>query len=186
MENSLALATWITGVIMLGFGILFFKDLDAWRQACRTFLRSQKAAFVLMAIGCPWFFLKLYNLSPADQLFGENTRWIFLGLFGFAWIGSFKWVPDFLSVRGLAIILLLAGGAALEAAFGLYEIPQRLFLVTLVYLFLALALVLGWSPYKLRDWFEWLHEDSKRSKILGGLMAGYGAILLVTGFTYGS
>ena len=63
--------------------------------------------------------------------------------------------------------------------------PQtRLFLVTFVYLAIVTALILGASPYKLRDFLGWLYKAEARPRIFGGTFAAYGLLLIGVAFTY--
>jgi hypothetical protein len=93
-------------------------------------------------------------------------------------------VPDFLAVRGLAVLMLLGAMPLLDAAYMEYDHPQRLFMVSAVYVGIALAIYLGASPFRLRDFFEWLFQRPMRGRILGGVLAGYGVLLAVVAFTY--
>ena len=97
---------------------------------------------------------------------------------------SFKLVPDFLAVRGLSTLVLLGASPLLYSAYMEYDKPQRLFMVTVVYIAISLAIYLGASPFRLRDFFEWLYRVPVRGKILGGALAAYGLLLLVVAFTY--
>jgi hypothetical protein len=89
-----------------------------------------------------------------------------------------------LAVRGLSVLILLAAWPLLMSAYGEYDQPQRLFMVSVVYLAIALALYLGAMPYRLRDFFQWLFMRMPRARILGGVLLGYGVLLVVVAFTY--
>ena len=65
-----------------------------------------------------------------------------------------------------------------------YEHPQRLLLVTPVYLLIAAAIWLGVQPYRLRDFFNWLFLRPGRSRGLGGALLAYGLVLAAAAFTY--
>lgn len=65
-----------------------------------------------------------------------------------------------------------------------YQYPQRLFMVTLVYVFIALAIWLGASPFRLRDFFGWLFARTGRTRAFGGALLAYGLLLSVVAFTY--
>lgn len=119
-------------------------------------------------------------MCPAD--FGQYKHLLFL-LFLVTAVGSFFYVPDFLAVRGLSALALLVSGTLLDAAY--MQAPQaRLFLVTFVYLVIVLSLYLGASPYRLRDFFDWLYKKELRPRVAGGLMAAYGILLIGIGLTY--
>jgi hypothetical protein len=56
-------------------------------------------------------------------------------------------------------------------------------MVGLVYLAIALAIWVGAQPWRLRDFLGWLFARDARSRILGGLFAAYGVLLVVVAFT---
>ena len=92
-------------------------------------------------------------------------------------------MPDFLAVRGLSALVLLISGALLEAAY--MELPTaRLFLVSFVYIAIITAIILGASPFKLRDFLGWLYLKERRSRIFGGIFVFYGILLVVVTITY--
>jgi hypothetical protein len=133
-----------------------------------------------MGAAAAWFLYKVMHLGPAD--FGQYKKLLFI-LFLVVAVGSFYFVPDFLAVRGLAALTLLTAGTLLDAAY--MQLPQtRLFLVTFVYLCIVVALILGASPYKLRDFFDWLYKSESRPKVFGGLFAIYGLLLIGIAFSY--
>jgi hypothetical protein len=108
------------------------------------------------------------------------------GFIGFGVVAAlaFVYVPDFLAVRGLAALVLLSATPLLGAAYMEYHHPQRLLMVSLVYVAIALALWLGASPFRLRDFLGWLFATPGRPRALGVGLLGYGLILTVVAFTY--
>jgi len=178
---SLTLATLLMAVALLAFGGVLL-----WRGAAavgflRAHLRSQAAAGVLFGVAAAWFLYYVLNLGPAD--FGQYRHLLFI-LFGAVALSSFFYVKDFLAVRGGVILYLLIAAQLLQAAFGHWEIPQRLFLVTLVYAGIVAALYLGTVPYRMRDLLDWLQPRAALVRAAGGVSAGYGALLLVLALTY--
>ena len=97
---------------------------------------------------------------------------------------AFKCVPDFLSVRGLCALMLLAATPLLDAAYMEWAKPQRLLMVSVVYAGIAAAIWLGAQPWRMRDWLNWLFIVPGRAKIAGGIAAGYGLLLCGVAFTY--
>lgn len=173
-------ATLATGVFLLLFGGYFLLRGARSAAAVLAFPRSETGAYVLLGGAAAWFLYEVTQLGPAD--FGQY-RGILFAVFLLTALGSFVFVPDFLAVRGLAGLLLLTGGRLLDAAF-LEPPATRLFLVTFVYLAIVLALVLGASPYRLRDFLEWMYRSERRPRIFGGLFAAYGLLLVGLAFFY--
>lgn len=178
---SLTLATLIPGLLLLAFGAALLSGRATVPALLKAFPRSQAAAVVLFGGGAIWFLHRVWHLSEAD--FGQY-RVILAVAFAAIALLSFKYVPDFLSVRGLAVLILLGASPLLGAAYMQYDQPQRLLMVGVVYLFIALAIYLGASPYRLRDFFDWLFRTPGRARALGGVLAGYGLLLVITAFTY--
>ena len=78
------------------------------------------------------------------------------------------------------------GGAMplLDAAYMEYDKPQRLFMVSAVYVALSCAIWLGAQPWRLRDFLGWLFARPGRARGLGGAVAAYGVLLAIVAFTY--
>lgn len=178
---SLILATLIPGLLLLAAGILFLIGNSAITAMFKALPRSQAAAYAFFGTGAAWFLCNVWNLSMAD--FGEYHVLLFAGFAAVAAL-SFKLVPDFLAVRGLCVLVLLGASPLLYSAYMEYDHPQRLFMVTAVYIAIALAIYLGASPFRLRDFFEWLYRVPSRGKVLGALLAAYGLLLVGVAFTY--
>jgi hypothetical protein len=82
------------------------------------------------------------------------------------------------------VLVLMGAMPLLGAAYMHYEHPQRLFMVSAVYVAIALAIYLGASPFRMRDFLEWLFQRPSRGRVLGGILAGYGLLLAIVAFTY--
>ncbi len=177
---SLFLATLLTGLFLLTFGGHFLWHGPRTESSAKAFPRSQTAAYILLGGAAVWFLYKVTQLGPAD--FGQYKNILF-AVFLVVAVGSFYFVPDFLAVRGLAALILLTAGSLLDAAY--MQDPQaRLFLVSFVYAAIVVALILGASPYKLRDFLSWLYKSEQRPRVFGGIFAVYGLLLIGVSFTY--
>jgi hypothetical protein len=178
---TLTLATLIPGLLLLAFGLPLLMNHSGYAAVVKAFPRSTGAAYVLFSVGAAWFLYAIWHLSPAD--FGEYRHYLFAGFLLIA-ILSFKCVPDFLAVRGLATIVLMGAMPLLDSAYMEFEKPQRLLMVTLVYLCLAAAIWLGAQPWRMRDFLGWLFARPERTRGIGGALTGYGLLLAVVAFTY--
>lgn len=173
-------ATLFTGLFLIAFGGHFLWHGMASENGAKAFPRSQLAAYILMSAASAWFLYHIWHLGPAD--FGQYRKIIF-AVFLVTAIGSFHYVPDFLAVRGLAGLILLTAGTLLNAAY--MQDPQtRLFLVSFVYGAIIAALILGASPYKLRDFLNWLYKVDSRPRAFGGAFVVYGLLLVGVSFSY--
>jgi hypothetical protein len=178
---SLTLATLLPGLLLLVLGGLLSLNSSAVTAAFKAMPRSPVATAVFFGGASLWFLSRIWTLSEAD--FGEYRMLLFIG-FGVVAALSFVYVPDFLAVRGLAALVLLAATPLLGAAYMEYHHPQRLLMVSLVYVAIALAIWLGASPFRLRDFFGWLFAAPGRARVLGAGLLGYGLLLTAVAFTY--
>lgn len=177
---SLFVATILTGLVLILAGVLLLWRSNTTAAIVQAFPRSEPAAYFCMGLASAWFLVHVLNLSEAD--FGAYRYHLFLG-FGAVGVLSFFHARDFLAVRGMAILVLLAAHVLLDAAF-MQEPANRLFLVTIVYVAIVAALYLGMSPFRLRDFFGWLFATRGRPRVLGGFLVLYGLLLSVVAFTY--
>lgn len=178
---SLTLATLLPGLLILALGAALFTGSSAIVAFFRALPRSELGSKLFFGAGAAWFLYNVLHLSEAD--FGQYRLLLFL-FFGVIAVASFFYVPDFLAVRGLCILVLLGAMPLLDAAYMEYAYPQRLFMVTAVFIGIVIALYLGAAPYRLRDFFEWLFRTPGRPRALGGVLAAYGLLLCGVAFTY--
>ncbi|MEI6491966.1 MAG: hypothetical protein WCO94_05400 [Verrucomicrobiota bacterium] len=153
------------------FALISPEQTVAW---ARTFPRSRVAATVLIALAGVWSFLlvQTIDLGEFSQLRNIMLAAIVAGAF-LSWI----YVPEFLAVRALGMILLLIAEPLLESAV-LRQEPSRLLLVVLAYVWVIAGLFFVGMPYLLRDVVQWLTAD--RSRLRFGALAGsaYGVALV--------
>ena len=178
---SLTLATLIPGLLLAALGAALLANNSGINAVLKGLPRSPGATYLFFGAGAAWFLYDIWHLSPAD--FGDYRGILFL-LFGAIAALSFSCVPDFLAVRGLCVLVLVAAMPLLESAYMEYEHRQRLLLVTPVYLAIALAIWLGAQPYRLRDFLEWLFRTAGRVRAVGGVLLAYGLLLAAVAFTY--
>ena len=178
---TLFLATLLVGIALLVLGAALAADTSVVRSALRSFPRSRMAAYVLFGGASAWFLSRVAVLSEAD--FGQYRNALFAGFAAVA-VLSFFYVAEFLAVRGLAALVLLAAGPLLYTAYGEYEIPARLFMVSAVYVALTAALWLGAQPWRLRDAISWTQRMPGRARFIGAALVAYGLLLVGVAFTY--
>ena len=178
---SLFLTTLLCGVLLVLLGIILLWRGPAVVLGLQQGLRSKPATVICFGLGTVWFLWHISRLGEAD--FGQYKG---LLLAGFASVGvlALFFTPDFLAVRGAAILVLLTSWVGLEAAYMQWDYPGRLWLVGFIYCCVIIALYLGTVPYRLRDFLQWLAMARGRSQTLGGLLAIYGLLLCGVGLAY--
>lgn len=177
---SLFWASMALGVFLLALGVfLGLSGADGLLKFQKT-LRARWANLFFFGTALVWFLIKILQLSEAD--YGEYRHMLFLL---FAVIGglSFFVIPDFLAVRGMAVLTLLWAHVLLDAAF-MQEPASRLFMVSMVYVWIVAALYLGALPYRLRDAVSGLQAKPFITRLLAAFFGFYGLLLVGLSFTY--
>ncbi|MBI2512042.1 MAG: hypothetical protein HYV96_08685 [Opitutae bacterium] len=180
---SLFLATLLPGLFLALLGALLAWGDPRVSSTARALPRSQRGAWLFFGGGALWFLFRLSRLGEADLIFFQNPAPVMLA-FGALAVLAFVYAPDFLAVRGLCILTLLAAEPLLYAAYMEWTHPQRLLMVTAVYVALAAALYLAAAPYRLRDFFEWLFKQPRRARTLGVFLLVYGLVTAGAAFAY--
>lgn len=180
---SLFFATLLPGLFLAILGGLLLLNNSAIGSMARSLPRSKRAAWLFFGAGAVWFLWRLSHLGESDLIFFKSPQPVMLG-FGLLALLAFFYTPDFLAVRGLSVLMLLAAEPLLYAAYQEYQHPQRLLMVTAVYIGLSLALYLAAAPYRLRDFFEWLFLRPTRPRLVGAILLGYGLATAASAFTY--
>jgi hypothetical protein len=177
---SLFISSLIPGLVLALVGLLLLLDNPGFKAVLRGFPRSAPAGYVVFGAAAAWFLYNVLHLSNAD--FGEYKNLLFVGFAAVA-VLAFKCVPDFLGVRGASALVLIGAGPFLQSAYMEYAHPARLFMVSFVYVAIALAIWLGAQPWRLRDFLGWLLARPARSRGLGGLLFAYGLVLCGAAFS---
>jgi hypothetical protein len=178
---SLFLATLLPGLLLALLGAFLFWPGAA--PAAKALPRSPAAAWVLFGAGALWFVWRLSRIGEADLIFFQTPTPVMIG-FGALAVLAFIYTPDFLAVRGLCVLMLLAAEPLLRADYMEWSHPQRLLMVTAVYLGLTAALYLAAYPFRLRDFFDWLFRTPVRPRVLGAVVLAYGLATSAAAFTY--
>lgn len=165
-------------LLMMGMPLLF--ATRRIEPILKAFPRNPIAGYALFAAGAGWFIYNVAHLSKADEI-GFLSNDVMLIIFAAIALLTIPFVPDFLAVRGSSILYLMMARMLLDAGWLLYSTPQRM-LNLAVYIGVVAALIIGASPYKLRDFFNWLFAKKTRPKVLGGIFCLYGLALTVSAF----
>ncbi|WP_438480668.1 hypothetical protein [Oleiharenicola lentus] len=180
---SLFLATLLPGLFIALLGTLLLINTPAISSTAKAIPRSKRAAWLFFGLAAVWFVWRVSQLGESDLIFAKSPKPLMIG-FGVLAVLSFIYASEFLAVRGLSVLMLLAAEPVLSAAYMEYHHPQRLLMVTAVYLGVALAIYLGGAPYRLRDIFEWLFRLPSRPRLVGGILLAYGLATTAAAFTY--
>lgn len=179
---SLFLATLLPGLFLALLGLLFFWNDPRVRSMAKALPRSQRGAWLFFGAGAAWFIWRLSRLGEADLIFFQSPGPVMIA-FGVLAVLAFIYAPDFLAVRGLCVLMLLAAEPLLYAGFMVFKWQVYPYKVA-VYLGLIAALYLAAAPYRLRDFFDWLFLRPARARVLGLVLLTYGLATTASAFTY--
>ena len=166
----------IGALLLVLHAVALFRGKET-REWLRTFPRSREAGVVLALAAGAWFFflVKLMDLGDFDSW----RRVVLVGA-PLATILAIVFIPDFLAVRALGMLALLAAEPLLESAF-LREEKIRLLLVALTYVWIVAGMFWVGMPYTLRDQIAWVSATEKRWRAAAFAGLAYGALLCAGG-----
>ncbi|MFV0415229.1 MAG: hypothetical protein ACK5NG_02560 [Chthoniobacterales bacterium] len=168
------------GILLLALHAMALLRPEETISFLKKFPRNHFIGTILLAAAAIWAFLLLGSMD-----LGEFAR--FRSIMQIAAVAmailAWRFVDEFLAVRALGILLLLAAELLLCAAF-LEATPWRLLLVILAYAWIILGLFWVGMPYILRDQITWITASATRLRLasLGGL--AWGILLLFASFIF--
>jgi len=185
MIYSLSLRTTglVVGALLIVLHLVALIHAQGVRRLLKQFPRSREAGVVLMTGAAVWAFALVSQMDLGEF---SAYRTHFLAVIAVGYLLTLLFVQEFLAVRALGMLLLLAAEPLLEAAF-LRPEASRLLLSVLAYIWATLGIFWVGKPYLLRDQLEWVSKSDLRWRIaaLGGVI--YGAVVLVAALTqYGA
>jgi len=141
--------------------------------------RSRVAGVVLFTLAFIWSFWLLATMEMGE--FSSFRRPLLIAL-PIGYVLVLRFVEEFLAVRALGILCLLAAEPLLEAAFFRYE-TSRLLVTAFAYALIIAGLFWVTMPYLLRDQIDWSARTPTRWHSLHGFAVAYGIALLACAFT---
>jgi hypothetical protein len=174
-DLSLHTAGLIVGFLLLAGHVIALVRPEQTKGWLTKFPRSKPLGIGLLAVVSLWALWLVSNMDLGE--FSQYRTWLQIGV-PIAFVLTLIFVDEFLAVRALGMLALLAAEPVLSAAFLRPEI-SRLLLVILAYVWLTLGLFWVGMPYILRDQIDWITKNGGRFRTLtlAGLM--YGLVLLV-------
>ncbi len=165
--------------LVVGIALLVVHLLALWRpKECaawlRTFPRSRVAGTVLIAVAGIWSFLLVQQMDLGE--FARLRNFLLLAIVAGTFL-AWRYVEEFLAVRALGMLALLAAEPVLGAAF-LRPEQTRLLLVILAFVWIVLGLFWVGIPWVLRDQIAWLTHAKNRLPAAAWAGVAYGAAVL--------
>ncbi len=160
------------------------------QEFLKKFPRNPFLGQILLGIGLAWFWLLiapagLGRLSALAMDLGEfnAAKGLLRILIPVSLILVTISVRDFLAVRALGLVGLMAAAPLLGAAF-LKEPQSRLLVPIYAYIMLTASLFFVGMPYLFRDAVTWVTAEQKRWTILSGVGLAYGVATLTCAFAF--
>src|SRR6266550_1425539 len=177
-ELSLHTAGIIVSAFLILIGLLGLLKPD-FASVVQRFPRSRVAGVILLTVCLLWTFWLLATIQMGE--FSSFRRPLLIAL-PIGYVLVLRFVDEFLAVRALGILCLLAAEPLLDAAFLRYE-SSRLLITGFAYLLVVAGLFWVTMPYLLRDQINWSARSAFRWRFLHGVALLYGAAMLGFAFT---
>jgi hypothetical protein len=149
--------------------------------AARKFPRCTPVGYILTLAATAWF---LYYLSLESMPDFTSFKPALYALFAGVGIGTCLFVRDYLPVRGLAALMLLAGKLMVDTGRPhLGETAWVLVIQSWAYVLVVSGMWFTISPWRLRDLINWSTADVRRTRFLSGIRLGFALLVVVLGLT---
>lgn len=147
---------------------------DLVKPWLKGFPRNEKIGTVLVIIAFAWTFV-VWSCMDLGEFFKIEKPVQMILVAGC--VGVIVYVKEFLAVRSLGFLMILAAAPILDSAF-LKEPQTRLLIVALAYVIALKGMFWVGMPYLMRDQINWVLAKDKRYQI--GALAGavYGLVVL--------
>jgi len=175
---SLHTAGIIVGAFLILIGLLGLIRPEL-ASVMQRFPRSKIAGIGLLSICLIWTVWLLATIQMGE--FSAFRRPLLIAL-PIGYLLVLRFVDEFLAVRALGILCLLAAEPLLDAAFLRYE-SSRLLITVFAYLLIVAGLFWVSIPYVLRDQINWTARSVFRWRCLNAVAFIYGGVILAFAFT---
>jgi hypothetical protein len=178
-QLSLQAAGSIVGMFLILLGALGLFGAQFLQSFLKGLPRSRIAGVVLLTIALLWSIWLLATIEMGE--FSSFRRPLLITL-PIGYVLVIRFVDEFLAVRALGILCLLAAEPLLDAAFLRYEF-SRLVVTVFAYLLVIAGLFWVTMPYLLRDQINWMTRSNIRWRLVNGFVLVYGAVTLTLAIT---
>ncbi|MFL6515279.1 MAG: hypothetical protein ACJ8M1_09685 [Chthoniobacterales bacterium] len=173
-QLSLQAAGLAVGIFLLVIGAFGLISSKFVQSAARQLPRSRIAGIVLLTVALIWTIWLLATIEMGE--FSSFRRPLLVAL-PIGYVLVIRFVDEFLAVRALGILCLLAAEPLIDAAFLRYEL-SRLVVTVFAYLLVVAGLFWVTMPYLLRDQINWATGSNARWRLINGAALLYGAVTL--------
>jgi hypothetical protein len=160
--------------------LLILSHLFAWIRGEQVkawlvkYPRDYFPGLVLLTVALAWAMLCLNYMDMGEFFVWRKTLLLVVPA---AYVLVLIYVREFLSVRALGCLMLLAAGPVLEAAFQQPPL-SRLLLPILAYVWIIAGMYFVGTPYVMRDAVAWVTKSEGRWKLATLSGIAYGTLVL--------
>ncbi|HQZ29451.1 MAG TPA: hypothetical protein PK648_15010 [Verrucomicrobiales bacterium] len=165
----------LIGVFLISSHAMALLKPDLVKPWLKKFPRNEKIGIILVIIAFVWTFIIWSGMDLQEFFKIERTVQLILIA---GCIGVIVYVKEFLAVRALGFLMILAAAPILDSAF-LKEPQTRLLIVALAYAIALKGMFWVGMPYLLRDQINWVLAKDKRFTIGAILGVVYGLVVLI-------
>jgi hypothetical protein len=167
---SLQLTGIVVGLLLIASHAFALAAPAPTQSFLRTLPRSRAWGGALLLISAVWAFWLVITMDLGEFAHLRNALTIAVPVGA---VLTWMFVDEFLAVRALGILALLAAEPLLEAAY-LRPEASRLLLVSLAYVWILAGLFLVGMPYIQRDLTAWLlgNPSRYRQASIAGIVCG--------------
>ncbi len=169
----------VLGALLLGTHVLAWLNPASTKSFLKTFPRNYPWAVIILTIDFLWGMLIMANMDMGEFFF---LRKYFLMAIPCGYVLVVVYVREFLAVRALGSLMLLAAGPVLAAAF-LQPQTTRLLLPILAYAWIIIGMFFVGMPFLMRDWITWTLARPARWLLAVWSGIAYGAAMLILAVT---
>src|SRR2546430_12622469 len=177
-ELSLHTAGIIVSAFLILIGLLGLLKPN-FASVVQRFPRSRVAGVILLTVCLLWTFWLLATVQMGE--FSAFRRPLLIAL-PIGYVLVLRFVDEFLAVRALGILCLLAVEPLLDAAFLRYE-TSRLLVTVFAYVLVVAGLLWVTMPYLLRDQINSSARSTFRWRFLHAIAFVYGGVILTFAVT---
>ena len=170
--------------LVLGIGMvlthaLALLQVPATTRWLRRFPRDVPTGVVLMLVGTVWFEWNLMAENLEDIAKYKTLLQIFFAVLG---VACCFFAQDYLAVRGLSVVLLMAAFVMCETA-RWHESLWRDAITGWAYVWVLAGMWFTISPWRLRDLINWGTASESRTRLFSGLRMAFGLFVMALGLT---
>jgi hypothetical protein len=174
--TRLAITSTIVGAAMIVGRLPGVVASARFTVQAQKFSRSVLWGRILMGICAVWAGIIVYNAATDDWAWARPL--IVIGVPIAYWL-VVQYADQFLALRGLAALLLLVAKIVLDAA-DLSDLPLRLIVTVLAYLWVCVAIWMAAAPHQVRDVIGFVTANTFRCRVacFFGSLVGVGLVVL--------